>query len=117
MEEKPETSTPEESDPPVPEAAPSTDPVEAPADEPAAEPRPEELTADPYQVALVEAMLFSVNKPISVEKLAEAAEIGTVDVEAALAQIERSLTAVEDRGIRLDRAAGGFRVVSRPEFD
>jgi segregation and condensation protein B len=67
-------------------------------------------------VALVEALLFASGKAASIERLAEAAELSTADVEAALAALERAFEG-EGHGIRLDRVAGGARLVSRSEFD
>ncbi|MGA7989913.1 MAG: SMC-Scp complex subunit ScpB [Thermoanaerobaculia bacterium] len=72
--------------------------------------------APPAHVALVQALLFASGKPASVERLAEASELSASEVEAALDVLERTL---EDggHGIRLDRVAGGARLVSRSEFD
>jgi segregation and condensation protein B len=67
-------------------------------------------------VALVEALLFASGKPATLERLAEAAELTAPEVEAALLEIERSLER-DGRGVRLDRVAGGARLVSRNEFD
>lgn len=67
-------------------------------------------------VALVEALLFASGKPAAAERLAEAAELPLPDVEAALDEIARRCDA-EGRGLRLDRVAGGVRLVARNEFD
>lgn len=67
-------------------------------------------------VALVEALLFASGRAAAVERLAEAAELAAAEVESALAEIERSLES-EGRGLRLDRVAGGARLVTRNEFD
>lgn len=67
-------------------------------------------------VALLEALLFASGKPTTVERLAEAAEISKEEVEAALDEIEKACEA-DGRGVRLDRVAGGARLVSRNEFD
>lgn len=67
-------------------------------------------------VALVEAMLYASGKPASPEKLAEAAEVALDDVNAALLELEKVCQA-EGRGVRLDRVAGGVRLVSRVEYD
>lgn len=137
MEENDETKSPEETRPEEDESASTegaTPPGEEPApgvpasdvplqgvsataaDVPAEEPEPE-FIPDPGLVAVVEAMLFSVNKPLSIEKLAEAAEAGLSEIEHALAELDKSLGENRERGIRLDRAAGGYRLVTRPEFD
>lgn len=65
---------------------------------------------------VVEALLFAASKPAPVEKLAEAAELSVETVEAALAALETACAA-DGRGVRLDRVAGGVRLVSRPEYD
>ncbi|MEO8585254.1 MAG: SMC-Scp complex subunit ScpB [Acidobacteriota bacterium] len=67
-------------------------------------------------VALLEALLFASGKPATVERLAEAAEITKQEVEAALDALEKACES-EGRGLRVDRVAGGARLVSRNEFD
>ena len=67
-------------------------------------------------VALLEALLFASGKPATVERLAEAAEITKEEVESALDALEKACEA-EGRGLRVDRVAGGARLVSRNEFD
>ena len=67
-------------------------------------------------VALLEALLFASGKPATVERLAEAAEISKEEVEAALEALEKACEA-GGRGVRLDRVAGGARLVSRNEYD
>ncbi len=79
------------------------------------EPRPQ-APAPAAHVALVEALLFASGKPASVERLAEASELTAAEIEAALETLERALDA-EGRGVRLDRVAGGARLVSRSEYD
>ncbi len=66
--------------------------------------------------AAVEALLYASGKPFPVEKLAEAAELSPEAVEEALATIAEECS-LPGRGIRLDRVAGGVRLVSKPEFD
>lgn len=65
---------------------------------------------------LVEALLFAASKPVPLEKLAEAGELPAEVVAAAVAALEASCAA-EGRGVRLDRVAGGVRLVTRPEYD
>lgn len=65
---------------------------------------------------LLEALLFASSRPVSVEKLAEAAELPEALVEQALAALEGACAA-EGRGVRLDRVAGGVRLATRPEYD
>ncbi|MGE5347122.1 MAG: SMC-Scp complex subunit ScpB [Acidithiobacillales bacterium] len=72
--------------------------------------------ASPAAVALVEALLFASGRPVAPQKLAEAGELPPAEVEAALAEIARRCDA-EARGVRLDRVAGGVRLVARNEFD
>lgn len=65
---------------------------------------------------VLEALLFSSGKPIPVESFAEMLDTGADAVEEALrAMAER--TNAEDRGIRLEAVGGGWRFVTRPEFD
>ena len=79
---------------------------------------PAATTEDPLEEALplVEALLFAASKPVAIDKLAEAAEIPAEVVERAVASLEESCAAA-GRGIRVDRVAGGVRLVSRPEYD
>ena len=72
--------------------------------------------ADPSVVAAVEALLFASGKPVSLSRLAEASDLPSTAVEAALVEIEKACEA-PGRGLRLDRVAGGIRFVSRTEFD
>jgi segregation and condensation protein B len=83
---------------------------------PAGPEAPAPPAAPPAHVALVEALLFASGKPASVERLAEASELTPAEVESALDVLERALEG-EPRGIRVDRVAGGARLVSRNEFD
>ncbi len=70
----------------------------------------------PSSVALVEVLLFASGRPAAPEKLAEAAELSLSEVEAALEEISRRCES-DGRGLRLDRVAGGVRLVARSEFD
>jgi segregation and condensation protein B len=70
----------------------------------------------PESMAVVEAMLYASGKPASIEKMAEAAEISIDAVNAAVDALEAEYAA-EGRGVKLDRVAGGVRLVSRPEHD
>jgi segregation and condensation protein B len=89
---------------------PAAPPAEAAPEAPASP------SAPAANVALVEALLFASGKPATVERLAEASELTPAEVEAALDVLERTLDAGA-RGVRLDRVAGGARLVSRNEFD
>jgi segregation and condensation protein B len=65
---------------------------------------------------VLEALLFSSGKPIPVEAFAEMLDAdGTVVEEALRAMAER--TNADDRGVRLEAVGGGWRFVTRPEFD
>lgn len=101
-------------------------PAAPPADE-EPEPSPEagdaagiEETASAENLAealpLVEALLFAASKPVPVDKLAEAAELPEEVVAGALTALEEAC-ASSGRGVRLDRVAGGVRLVTRPEYD
>lgn len=69
----------------------------------------------------VEALLFTVEKPLSAPKIAEAVRAGRPDDEvdaAAITAAIESLNAVYDdtgRAFRIEPVAGGFRVMARPE--
>jgi segregation and condensation protein B len=72
--------------------------------------------ADPGRLrAAVEAVLFVVESPVSAAQLATVVQVPTVDIEAALADLEASY-ADGDRGIELRWIAGGVRIYTRPEF-
>jgi len=75
------------------------------------------MTDDAGRLApVLEALLFSSGKPIAVEAFAEMLESDAGTVEGTLkAMAER--TNGEDRGIRLEAVGGGWRFVTRPEFD
>jgi segregation and condensation protein B len=75
-----------------------------------------ETPSGPPALAVVEALLYASGKAATVEHLAEAAELEPAEVEEALAALEAACAAA-GRGVRLDRVAGGVRLVSRPEFD
>ncbi len=102
----------------------AAEPLAAPAPAPPGEAASPEAPAgspgtaaeEPGARAVVEAMLYASGKPHAPERLAEAAELPVEAVLAALQAIERECE-VAGRGVRLDRAAGGVRLVSRPEFD
>ena len=103
--------------PALPEGAEATSEAATDADDGAATVPAAAHEAAPADVlAAVEAMLYASGKPVSVERLAEAAELPPGAVEAALARIEEAC-AEAGRGVKLDRVAGGVRLVSRPEHD
>ena len=113
------------------EAGPGAAPAEGLEAETAGEPAPGQATAPdgaepslpsedpsepPAALGVVEALLYASGKPATVEHLAEAADLEPAEVEAALIALEAACAAA-GRGVKLDRVAGGVRLVSRPEFD
>jgi segregation and condensation protein B len=64
----------------------------------------------------LEALLFSSTRPISESEIEEALEATREAVSEALESLRQDAEAV-DRGIRLESVAGGWRYVTRPEFD
>jgi segregation and condensation protein B len=64
----------------------------------------------------VEALLFSSSRPVRETELAEALEAEPAAVNAALASLAEEAD-VPLRGVRLEKVAGGWRYVTRPEFD
>src|SRR5215472_14089015 len=77
--------------------------------------RPREKRPEKIQPAL-EALLFSSARPVSEKDLADVLEATREAVAAALAAIG-SAAEQAGRGIRLEKAAGGWRLTTRPEFD
>ena len=63
-----------------------------------------------------EALLFSSPRPVSEKDLAEALEADREALTAALTGLQRQADAA-GRGVRLEQVAGGWRYVTRPEFD
>jgi segregation and condensation protein B len=63
-----------------------------------------------------EAVLFSSPKPVKERELAELLEAAPNAVAEALASLAARYEA-DDRGIRVEKVAGGWRFVTRPEFD
>ena len=64
----------------------------------------------------VEALLFSSPKPIPEKDIEEALDATREAVSEALESLRQESEAA-DRGIRLELVAGGWRYVTRPEFD
>ena len=64
----------------------------------------------------LEALLFSSGKPIPIESFCEMLDAEPATVEAALREMAERTNA-EGRGIRLESVGGGWRYVTRPEFD
>ena len=64
----------------------------------------------------VEALLFSSPRPVPEKDIEEALEATREAVSEALESLRQD-SEVADRGIRLELVAGGWRYVTRPEFD
>src|SRR5262249_29773755 len=93
-----------------------TETPETIATEPAAEPeRPRETRAAKIRPAL-EALLFTSPRPVSEKDLADVLEATREAVSEALKSLASDADA-PDRGGRLEKVAGGWRFVTRPEFD
>ena len=87
---------------------------DAPAQD-AEPPRPRESSVRKVRPAL-EALLFSSPHPVREAELVEALDAEPTAVAAALTALaEEADTPL--RGVRLERVAGGWRYVTRPEFD
>jgi segregation and condensation protein B len=64
----------------------------------------------------IEAVLFSSPRPVKEKDLAELLEAAPKAVTAALERLA-SRTDGDERGVRVEKVAGGWRFVTRPEFD
>ncbi len=89
-----------------------TEPSTAAAPEPE---RPRETRAERIRPAL-EALLFSSPRPVGEKDLADVLEATREAVREALAAISAAAD-VAERGVRLEQVGGGWRFVTRPEFD
>ena len=67
-------------------------------------------------VPAIEALLFSSPRPIKERDLAEMLEAAPKAVAEALGMLSARHEG-EDRGVRVEKVAGGWRFVTRPEFD
>jgi segregation and condensation protein B len=67
-------------------------------------------------LSAVEAILFSSPKPVREKDLAELLDATPDATSEALATL-LARTDTAERGVRLERVAGGWRFVTRPEFD
>lgn len=80
----------------------------------------EDAGSDPFQgrelSAVLEALLFVSGEPVSVARLTSAiGNVSKAEVEAALAVLQDQL-AQEGRGIQLVKVAGGYRLVTKPDY-
>jgi segregation and condensation protein B len=78
-------------------------------------PRPRETRWTKIRAGL-EALLFSSPRPIPEKEIEEALEATREAVSDALESLRQEAESA-DRGIRLELVAGGWRYVTRPEFD
>jgi segregation and condensation protein B len=78
-------------------------------------PRPRETRWAKIRAGL-EALLFSSPRPIPEKEIEEALEATREAVSDALESLRQEAESA-DRGIRLELVAGGWRYVTRPEFD
>ena len=62
--------------------------------------------------ALVESLLFVADEPVAVTRLAQAIEVNTDEIEAALREISADSA---NRGVRLQRKGDRVQLVTRPE--
>jgi len=74
------------------------------------EKRPERI------LAALEALLFSSSRPVKAKDLADVLEAAPEAVAGALERLAADADRAE-RGVRLEEVAGGWRFVTRPEFD
>lgn len=91
-----------------------TDELTNPEDE-TQPPRPRETRWTKVRAGL-EALLFSSPRPIPESEIEEALEATREAVSEALEALRQDAEAPE-RGVRLELVAGGWRYVTRPEFD
>ncbi|HTY41321.1 MAG TPA: SMC-Scp complex subunit ScpB [Thermoanaerobaculia bacterium] len=80
------------------------------------EERPPRETSGARILGAVEAVLFSSPRPVREKDLGELLDATPAAVSEALSMLG-TRTDGEDRGIRLEKVAGGWRFVTRPEFD
>ena len=92
--------------------------TEAPAVLEAGEPPapPKRETRAEKILSALEAVLFSSPKPVKERDLAELLEAAPKAVSEALSLLAARYDG-EDRGVRVEKVAGGWRFVTRPEFD
>lgn len=70
---------------------------------------------DEQIAAACEAMLFVSDEPVSVIALADILQVDPVKVESALSDL-REKFAQDNRGIQLSEVAGGWRLVTHPQY-
>ena len=78
--------------------------------------RPPRETSPERIAPALEAVLFSSAKPVKERDLAELLDATAAAVTGAL-ELLRGRADEDGRGVRLEKVAGGWRFVTRPEFD
>ena len=69
-----------------------------------------------YLRAHVEALLFAAGEPLSIKRIAEILQTETATVERLIALLEEDYQS-KNRGICIRRVAGGYQLVTKPDFD
>ena len=69
-----------------------------------------------YLRAHVEALLFAAGEPLSIKRIAEILQTETETVERLIALLEEDYQS-KNRGICIRRVAGGYQLVTKPDFD
>ena len=64
----------------------------------------------------VEALLFAAGEPLSIKRIAEILQTETETVERLIALLEEDYQS-KNRGICIRRVAGGYQLVTKPDFD
>jgi segregation and condensation protein B len=78
--------------------------------------RPDDGLEGRELAAVLEALLFVCTEPVPLSRLTTAVgSVSKAEVEEALTRLERDLSH-EGRGIQLVRLAGGYRLVTKPDF-
>lgn len=73
-------------------------------------------TASPELLAVLEAMLFASSEPLTLDEIQAALpEVPGEEIEGGFLALERVLRDPE-RGLKLERIAGGFRLVTKPDL-
>lgn len=73
-------------------------------------------TSSPELLAVLEAMLFASSEPLTLDEIQAALpEVPGEEIEGGFLALERVLRDAE-RGLKLERIAGGFRLVTKPDL-
>jgi len=92
-------------------------PEETQQQQDAAAPDAREATGGLPLKSVLEALLFSADRPVSVSRLAElSGASGAREVRSVLAELRQDYERAE-RAFAVEEIAGGFQLLSRPEFD